>query len=189
MSRRAWIAPALAAACLALAGGIFACGTEDSGSPAATATPGAVTAAPALSAYLVTEQDLRSHPEDSPAHAFLLWWQAMQYDNMTDAYAGLTTRLRESRPRALFVRDARDAGGGFTARPKVTDTRETGSRRVMLFVNVQLIGENGIVTSFLPRTFRMAREAGEWRVDDLAFVDVKAAEGRAARVAADDDAG
>ena len=195
MNRR-WIAPALAAACLGLAGGIFACGTDETGapegaavSPTPTPTPGdgPLAAPPELEAYLVSDDDLTKYPANSPERAFLHWWQALQYDNMVDAYRGITARLRATRSRLQFVRDARDAGGGFTARPQITESRRVGSTRVTLLVNLLLIDASGRVASFAPRMFQMQSESGQWRVADLAYLELKASEGRAARRAAADD--
>src|ERR1700716_347819 len=101
------VAPSLVALAVASVLMIVASRSHDHRSSSASGT------VRGLAAYLVTQTEVDQYRADSPERALMVWWRAVQYENVDDAYSGLTQRLRKSRTLARFTSDVQSARIGF----------------------------------------------------------------------------
>jgi hypothetical protein len=136
-----------------------------------------------LAAALLQPRDIERYARGTPERAFLAWWRAAQYDDAATAYAGLTSALRARFTPARFATELQQAAGGLTGYlPRVAGRTPSGTDAAL---HVDVLGfDRGRPSAVVPRVFRLRREPSGWRVSDLTYVHVKAAEGRRAVAAA-----
>jgi hypothetical protein len=137
-----------------------------------------------LAASLVQPRDVARYAPGTPQRAFLTWWRAAQYDDVAEAHAGLASPLQRRYPVAQLVTELRFAAGGFTGLlPRIAGT--TPGARDQVALQVDLVGfAKGRPSAIVPQTFHLRREAAGWRVSDVGYMTIKAAEGRAAAAGA-----
>jgi hypothetical protein len=131
-----------------------------------------------IAAYLVTQTDVLRNPAGSPERALMVWWRDVQYENIADAYSGLTSRLRKGRTLKRFAADVRYAKIGFLSKPDVT-VRTVAGRSARILVNIVYF-RSGQPYASVPRVISLVKATSNWEVDDLAYLDIKAHEGRQA---------
>jgi hypothetical protein len=136
-----------------------------------------------LAAALVQPRDIERYAAGTPERAFMTWWRAAQYDDVPVAYAGLSRALRAQFAPKRFATELQQAAGGLSGYlPRVAGRSPSGTDTVL---HVDVLGfDRGRPSAVVPRAFRLRREANAWRVSDLTYVHIKAAEGRRAAAAA-----
>jgi hypothetical protein len=142
-----------------------ACGAGGAAPPATTRGP---------AEQLLSQADVDSQPEGSPAHALLVWWQAAQFANLTAYLDGYERSLRETLEASPETGDALVyfAATIRNARPTIVDVQEEGDRATVYtrVVYRQPVGSRRFVVYTVPRAFAMIRQAGDWRLLDDLFV-------------------
>jgi len=176
---RALAAAVPAALCALLAVLLF---TRD-GTAEQVAPPPPAAVPEALTAGLVQRRDMERLPAGSPERAFVTWWHDIQYLDAQAGHAALDPSLQREVDAEAFAETIQLASGGFVGYKPQVVARTVEGDRAELTVNV--IGfQDGRPSAVVPRAFTMRRVAGHWRIGDLAYVELKAREGRAAAQAA-----
>jgi hypothetical protein len=171
----------VAAICVLIALGAFACGSDSGDENGTTAgrTETASSAPAELTAYLITARDLSRTRPGTPERSLLRWWQAMQYSSFDEAYDLLAPSLKRRYSLKQFEREARLATiGGFFSKPDLVERRGRGSNSTLL-VNL-LVYKKDKVTGVAPTVFHMQMVDDRWHLADLRYFERKADEGRAA---------
>jgi hypothetical protein len=129
----------------------------------------------ALPPSIVKDGDIRSQPEGSPGRAFLEWWQAFQYHDVTAAL-DLTSRatIAELRRRGVAKLVRLTALQGVT----VLGVSEDGSAAQIRGALLTFQPEKGKPpptkpTGSQPVTFAMRREGGRWRFAETPYLALK----------------
>jgi hypothetical protein len=106
----------------------------------------------------------------SPSRALFEWWRALQFSDSRAAarhYAGALGVTPERLDEQLA-----EAGGAFSARPRVVEVDERGDRATVLVVlETRTLNPNGRVDVLrVPRSFELVRDDGDWRLADNRFL-------------------
>jgi len=155
-------------ACMMMSVAVFACGSEDEPADTAATTGTTATGATGTPANLISEGELARAREGTPERAFLEWWQAVQFRDVDSVLALSTDRALEG-VRAE-VRAAIAEVASVLGKPRVVARRDVaGDMSLRVLVESFVAGRDGPVASS-PYSFRVARNGGRWRVDDVRYL-------------------
>lgn len=158
---------ALVACGLLASASIVACGSDTASSPTTTSVAKTLPGAPP---NLITDREITQQPAGSPGRALLQWAQAMQFSDV-DGVAGLvSTKAVDGFGGARRLTSAVTRIGPSFARVDVVGSPPAGPATARVRASLSSYDANGKRVLFQPTTFRLAKTATGWRVDDLTLL-------------------
>lgn len=158
---------------LAITGVAAGCGTEAQPEPVvgdSTPAPAASPSDSPLPLNVVTDAQMRRFAANSPSRNLLLWWQAIQYQDVAAVIDVTTPRVvrvfGRDRLRRLTFKVGSALGG-----LQIIKTRIDGNRAL---ARVAIVGyDRGEVdrAATIPSTFSLARVQDRWKVDELRYLN------------------
>lgn len=158
---------------LALSSMLLALGCGGSSDPPPPGSPSAAE-------FLINASVIGEQPKGSPQEALLLWWRAIQYNDLGGYENALSAPLRNQREADKSFPDELQlvAGEAVHSQPKV-ESVEKGRGGATLFTRVetrQPVGASRYTTTSTPQAFTLVQEDGAWKIDNDFVVTHKAAE-------------
>ncbi len=158
------------AALAAIALGAAGCSVDPPKAPPRSATAAAAAAGgKAPAAHYITSQELAKLPADSPEHAILAFWQAVQYKNLLLAYDGLAANFKNQFAGSLphFSKFVSADFPHWLTPPKFLFTQTHGSTAE---VAISYLPQGFAVTDTDRSTVTLVREGGKWKIAYLFYL-------------------
>jgi hypothetical protein len=126
----------------------------------------------------VTAADIQRWPAGSPEQTLMIWWRAIQYNDLTD-YLNLLSGpvfLQRTHDNKARTELPPVSGSLVRSKPEITNVEITGTTATVItqIATREPVGTTAFVVNRSPQAFAMVKDQGVWRLADDLYVENQA---------------